>query len=62
MASKRRIRRKACAGKRRYATPAEGVRTIKGLHRKFGYSQMDVYRCRFCTAYHIGHSGHRRGV
>lgn len=61
MASKRRIRRKSCTGKLRHATPAEGQAHITQLHRRFGYSLMDVYRCRFCSGYHVGHSkGGRR--
>lgn len=57
MASKRRLRRNACTGKHRHATPAEGQAHIAHLHRRFGYSgRMDVYRCRWCNSYHVGHA------
>ena len=57
MASKRRIRRKSCTGKQRHATPAKGHAHIARLHRSKGWQgRMDVYRCRFCNGYHVGHS------
>lgn len=57
MASLRRIRRNSCTGKRRYLTAQEGQEAIFWLNRRRGYQgRMDVYRCRFCNGYHIGHS------
>jgi len=56
MASKRRIRRKSCTGKQRHLSAAAGQAHIAHLHRRFGYSRMDVYRCSFCNGYHVGHA------
>ena len=57
MASKRAIRRKACTGKMRHPD-ADGARIALGkLFRRVGYTgHMNVYRCRFCNGYHIGHA------
>lgn len=51
MASKRRLRRKACEGKRRHADEA-GARVevakarVRGLH---------AYQCPHCSGWHVGH-------
>lgn len=57
MASKRAIRRKACKGKVRHLNP-EGARiALAKLFYRVGYTgHMNVYRCRFCNGYHIGHA------
>jgi len=61
VASKRRIRRKSCTGKQRHAAVADGQAHIAQLHRRFRYSgRMDVYRCRFCNGFHVGHSKGQR--
>ena len=53
MASKRAIRRRACEGKRRYATQkAAGDALSK--HRK-GIGWMIAYHCKFCHQFHLGH-------
>lgn len=60
MASKRGLRRKACGGKVRHKTAQDGLAAIAIIRRHKGYSgQMNVYRCEFCRAYHIGHTGRR---
>lgn len=51
MASKRRIRRKACEGKARHLTAEHAMIAL----RKTRQPDMNVYRCRFCGGYHIGH-------
>jgi hypothetical protein len=51
MASKRRIRRKMCVGKKRH-------RDLKGaqIHIKVcGYQGVMAYHCKFCGFYHVGH-------
>ena len=58
MASKRRIRRRQCGSKRRYASSAEALGEMHDVIRKGkkrgGY--LHVYRCRFCNGYHFGHA------
>ena len=61
MASKRRIRRKACGKKIRYETAKDAGAGRHALNRSKGYQgQMNVYRCPFCGGYHIGHAGGTR--
>lgn len=52
MASKRALRRSACAGKRRYETAEDA--------RKHSLRNLQVYRCRFCGGYHAGHGPKRK--
>lgn len=56
MASKRRLRRKACEGKRRYDTPEAAQAAKYRLRRQTMETRMNVYRCQFCNKYHIGHT------
>lgn len=61
MASKRRIRRKQCSNKRRYATRLEAEGTMKEVIRK-GKKHggwLNVYSCRFCGGFHFGHAPKR---
>lgn len=56
MASKRRIRRNSCTGKRRYESAAQARAAISGLLRRKGYQDyLQAYPCRFCGGYHFGH-------
>lgn len=60
MSSKRRLRRKSCSGKRAYDSSAEGMTAMMNLKRNTGdTSWFNVYRCRFCKRYHIGHAPRR---
>ena len=62
MASKRRIRRKACTGKRRYTSAADALQAIKSLqHNKGWQGYMQPYLCPFCNGYHFGHPPKRKG-
>lgn len=57
MASKRRLRRKACSGKRRYATAIEAEQAIRRLrYETKTLARMNAYRCPFCNKFHIGHT------
>lgn len=57
MASKRAIRRRACAGKVRHASADFARVALAKLFQRVGYTgHMNVYRCRFCNGYHIGHA------
>lgn len=49
MASKRRIRRNACTGKRRFANKDEA---LKGGGWRF---KQRAYKCEFCSGWHLGH-------
>jgi hypothetical protein len=52
MASKRRLRRKSCEGKRRFDETDQAwvsVRTRGAL------GAMHVYQCRWCGKFHVGH-------
>lgn len=56
MASKRRIRRNSCTGKRRYESASQARAAISGLFRRKGYQgYLQAYPCRFCGGYHFGH-------
>ncbi len=55
MSSKRRLRRRACANKRRYATRDEAFTSRDLAGRRTG-AVMNAYRCHFCRGWHIGHA------
>ena len=62
MASKRRLRRKACTGKRRFVTAAAARAAIAWVHQRKGYQGfMKPYLCQFCNTWHFGHPPKRRG-
>ncbi len=48
MASKRRLRRKRCTGKKRHET----IRAAMAFARSPG---LNAYKCNFCGGYHVGH-------
>jgi hypothetical protein len=57
MSSKRRIRRKCCEGKKRYDSKEEAGKDLYILVKTTSttFKEMNIYRCRFCHKYHIGH-------
>lgn len=60
MASKRRIRRKACTSKKRHDSPEAAWSAAKSLKRSgkdYKFGVLGAYRCGFCKGWHIGHSG-----
>lgn len=57
MSSKRRIRRRACAGKQRHETQTEAVAHIIHLRQSFPAERLRSYKCRFCGGWHVGHHG-----
>jgi hypothetical protein len=59
MASKRRLRQKKCAGKRRFSSEAEARREADFMSRREGY-YLAVYRCQFCGKWHYGHPPRNR--
>jgi hypothetical protein len=60
MASKRRLRRKACGKKIRYTTVKDAENAKFRVYRQSYSGPMDVYHCSFCGGYHFGHSKHGR--
>lgn len=56
MASKRHLREKACTGKIRYTTPEQAYSARRSTNRKHYTGPMNVYKCKFCGGYHIGHA------
>jgi len=55
MASKRRIKRKACVGKRQFADQTAAVAAMMCLLSR-GESGLSSYKCQFGGHWHIGHS------
>lgn len=56
MASKRAVRRRACAMKIRHATEQGAVIHAIELRRKDGADRyLNIYRCQFCRGWHVGH-------
>lgn len=56
MASKRRIRRKKCDGKRKYASQEDALKVSASMQRKEKTLWcMQAYRCSFCKQFHLGH-------
>lgn len=53
MASKRRIRRRACTGKQRHADEQGAQAHVRSLYAK-GIAGRRAYRCKFCGGYHVG--------
>lgn len=63
MASKRRLRRKQCAGKNRHKTHEAALIEIRMIRKRYGHQgQVNPYRCPFCGAFHIGHTPGRNGI
>ena len=71
MSSKRRLRRKACRYKARHGTEAEAQTELERIKRErrrhegerrrqtgigsMGGRWLQVYKCRFCGGWHVGH-------
>jgi hypothetical protein len=57
MSSKRRLRRKGCAGKTRHETREAARAHLLELRRPW---TLNVYPCRYCGGFHVGHKPHGR--
>ena len=56
MSSKRRLRRKECEGKRRFATQGEAHTAVQAAQKSAtGGRYIDAYQCEHCAGWHIGH-------
>ena len=53
MASKRRLRRKQCEGKRKFADAQEATAFLKATYS--ASAAMNSYHCGFCRSWHLGH-------
>jgi hypothetical protein len=60
MPSRRRMRAKSCENKRRYQTSAEAEATAQHRREESGELDLDIYPCRFCDGWHIGHTPTKR--
>lgn len=57
MASKRRIRRNACTGKRRFNDKRAALATALTVKRIQNQTRfVSAYKCKFCNGWHWGHS------
>jgi hypothetical protein len=54
MASKRRLKRKACTGKIKYAKVSAAIAASRALYKKTG-AYVQAYKCKYCSSYHVGH-------
>jgi hypothetical protein len=63
MASKRRIRKNSCKGKIQYKTEKEAQISRNFIFHKnpeIHTSYLNVYKCKFCGFFHIGHLNKKR--
>lgn len=53
MASLRAVRRRGCGRKQQYPSEGDARRAAASLASETG-SKLNVYRCSFCSRYHVG--------
>lgn len=57
MSSQRAIRTRSCTSKKRHGTFEAADYAMRRLLRmKAGDGRLEVYRCRFCGGFHVGHA------
>lgn len=61
MTREKNIQERACKRKRRYATASEAESTAAHRRAESGERDLEIYPCRFCGGWHIGHSRPPRG-
>ena len=54
MTSRRRLRRRACTGKRRHATRDEARAEVRRIVRRGASGYVNAYPCAFCGGFHVG--------
>ena len=47
--------RRQCAGKQRHESKGKAEAHLRAFSRRYGPTKMQVYFCRFCKGYHVGH-------
>lgn len=57
MASKRRLRRNGCGHKMRHLNQAAALAHSRSLYHNKGETRLNVYHCKWCGGYHVGHRG-----
>jgi hypothetical protein len=55
VSSKRGLRRRHCANKRRFSTLDLAQKAARDVMSAGRASSLQGYRCRFCRAFHVGH-------
>ena len=58
MSSRRRLRRRSCARKRRYPSAALAARAAEAVAARtprLSGCPLRAYPCRFCAGWHVGH-------
>jgi hypothetical protein len=56
VASKRHKRRRGCEGKVRHTERADALQHLRQLRRIDHAWHLNIYRCRFCKGWHVGHA------
>ena len=56
MASKRHKRRRGCEGKQRHTDRATALQHLRHLARAGHAWMLNIYHCRFCKGWHVGHA------
>ncbi|MDQ4096014.1 MAG: hypothetical protein M3174_07415 [Actinomycetota bacterium] len=56
MPGRKQTRARTCERKRRYATSGEAESTAAHRRAESGEQDLDVYPCRYCGGWHIGHT------
>ena len=59
MPPRKNLKSRSCDRKRRYATSSEAQATAEHRRRESGELDLEIYPCRFCHGWHIGHAGPR---
>lgn len=59
--SKRKPTLRQCTGKQPHASQTEAFKHLAALRKKDGAFGMNVYKCKICKAWHIGHPPRNRG-
>ena len=59
MASKRRVRRKSCEGKKKFDSMMAARAALFTLNRGKLYHRLHCYQCQFCKQWHLGHLKHK---
>ena len=54
MASKRKVRKKRCTGKKQYVNRPTAWQAVYAMRRK-DQTGLSIYKCSFCNRWHIGH-------
>lgn len=62
MTSRRKQRRRSCEGKRRHADKQAAMFHLVLLRQSGSPGRLNVYLCRFCKGWHVGHLARTRAT